>query len=365
MDYSPGFASGIVAATDPRAALVARDPLSNALGTALAMAPAGPTAGAPPMSVPSTPMPSTPGGPLTTWHSEARPTKHKPMRRVGCAGCSRDCCEPDHFFPKEYARWGYYSLISKVHPTIKQPGGWWCWECDGLADHQPEDKAQLKEMLYGDPVYKQRWNEEWLPKQRTLIAVFMARGEDRLPKQSKRVAIHEEQTEGRVYIPGTWMEQAAYNAKFPNKAERTHKSSLVTSPETNKRSKAFFIPDNEKGVWRGEHGNRSKTADRTTLTTDQDDVTGDAVERFMTQFHVTAPKVVGKSMSQIEAEKVTAHGASADGSRAGGDDEPEDFRPNGAPPGPVPTGSPSPKPQETCGPGRASRPNRTGGGRGL
>ena len=40
----------------------------------------------------------------------------------------------------------------------------WCWGCDGLADHQPGDKAKLKEMLESEPLYKQRWNEEWIPK---------------------------------------------------------------------------------------------------------------------------------------------------------------------------------------------------------
>ena len=97
-------------------------------------------------------------------------------------GCSRDVVTKDHFFPDEFVRWAYYTIVPKVHPTIRQPSGWWCWECDSLADRQPEDKAALKNKLEEvEGEHKQRWREEWLPKQRTVIHELIARGLDHLP----------------------------------------------------------------------------------------------------------------------------------------------------------------------------------------
>ena len=122
------------------------------------------------------------GTALTTWHAEARPTKQKPLRLLRpCVGCGRDGMEKDHFFPDEYVRWAYYTIVPKLHATIRQPSGWWCWECDSLADRQPEDKAALKDKLEEKGEYRQRWTEEWLPKQRAVIHEGIARGLDHLP----------------------------------------------------------------------------------------------------------------------------------------------------------------------------------------
>lgn len=119
------------------------------------------------------------------------------------------------FFPSESKRWGYYVLAPKVHPSIRQPSGWWCWECDALCERQPEDKSELRRKLASDPEYKQVWNDEWIPKQRHLIKQCIARGDDRLPRQAKRVATHEQGSESRVFIPGTWIEE-----KIPREVPR-------------------------------------------------------------------------------------------------------------------------------------------------
>ena len=130
------------------------------------------TPGAPPSwGVPvSGAPPAAPGGggghPLTTWHSAVRPTRLLPLRDVKCDGCDGCCKESDPFFPKEYRRWGYYLIVPRLDLVVRQPSGWWCWECDTLTEGQPEDKNKLRTRLMEETEYKRVWNEEWIPKQR-------------------------------------------------------------------------------------------------------------------------------------------------------------------------------------------------------
>ena len=131
---------------------------------------------------------------LTTWHTNVRPTQYRPVRELNCAGCGARTTDRDNTFPQDHKRWGYYTLCPKAHPTIKQPSGWWCWECDSLCEHQPEDKMALKGKLEDqqESEYRRVWNEEWLPRLRGAIAAAVSRGEDKLPPQKKRSAYHEE-----------------------------------------------------------------------------------------------------------------------------------------------------------------------------
>ena len=225
------------------------------------------------------------------------------MRLLQCLACSGHTTDKDGNFPDEHKRWAYYVLNTMMHPTIRQPSGLWCWECDSLCEHQPEDKDTLKGKLGSDPEYRRVWTEEWLPRQRVMIAAAISRGDDRLPRQSKRACFHEEGQEQRVFVPGIWIESKKYIKRFPERAQRTHRSQTITNPETKQLWKAYFIPDNDSGVWRGEHGSASRTMDRTRLATDQHDPTRESMEKFMAQHALAAPKVIGKTGKQFEEEK--------------------------------------------------------------
>ena len=107
------------------------------------------------------------------------------------------------------------------------------------------------------------------------------------------------------------MEDRKYRAKFLNKADRTHHSAIITSPETNQQVKAYFIADNEQGVWRGEHGNLAKTSDGTTLANEDADVTGRAAENFASHYAVQAPRISGKTQADIQEEERTQRTAEA------------------------------------------------------
>ena len=160
------------------------------------------------------------------------------MRLLQCLACSGHTTDKDGNFPDEHKRWAYYVLNTMMHPTIRQPSGLWCWECDSLCEHQPEDKDTLKGKLGSDPEYRRVWTEEWLPRQRVIIAAAISRGDDRLPRQSKRACFHEEGQEQRVFVPGSWIESRKYINRFPERAQRTHRSQTITNPETNKLCKS-------------------------------------------------------------------------------------------------------------------------------
>ena len=132
-----------------------------------------------------------------------------------------------------------------------------------------------------------------------------------MPRRTKREVTAEQSTQGHIFIPGTWMEDRKYRLKFPNKADRTHQSAIITPPETNQPVKAYFIADNEQGVWRGEHGNLAKTSDGTTLANEDADVTGRAVENFASHYAVLAPRISGKTQADIQEEERTQRTAEA------------------------------------------------------
>jgi hypothetical protein len=253
--------------------------------------------------------------PLLTWESRLRPTKEKPLRVLPpCPGCTRSCCNRDYFFHEEYVRWGYYTLLLKYSNEFRQPSGNFCWECDSLAEREPESKGEL-EVKLRDDIYKREWDDK-LTEQRVRIGQAIARGEDRLPKQVRRKAVVDHQSESRVIIAGTWLQDTIYKARFPKKDERKHKSKMVLNPETLHMCKAWFIPDNESGIWRGEHGYGNYTKDRISIDDD-----GDQVDKFLQKFQQKHGKVSGKTLSELEAEDhANAEECSEKGSSRGGRD---------------------------------------------
>ena len=236
--------------------------------------------------------------PLTTWHTSSRPTKTRPLRKVDCLGCGQTCLDRDYFFPQEYRRWAYYISMPKLS-EVKQPHGSWCFECDTQCDTLTETKVEIAGLLR-QKEYSETWNAVWLPKTRERIATQIEKGLDRLPKQSKRKISLEHASESRIFVPGTWLVESKYKQRFPDPADRKHKAKRILNPETGVLCKAFFVPDSESGVWRGEHGYGDYTNDTHDLNEGSDDEKLD--EAFAK--YTDRPQVLGKPLSQFEAEAV-------------------------------------------------------------
>ena len=235
---------------------------------------------------------------LNTWHTASRPTKTRPLRKVDCLGCGQTCLDRDYFFPQEYRRWAYYINMPKLS-EVKQPHGSWCFECDAQCDTLTETKVEIAGLLR-QKEYSETWNAVWLPKTRERIATQIEKGLDRLPKQSKRKITLEHAGESRVFVPGTWLVESKYKQRFPDPADRKHKAKRILNPETGVLCKAFFVPDSESGVWRGEHGYGDYNHDTHDLNEGSDDEKLD--EAFAK--YTDRPQVLGKPLSQFEAEAV-------------------------------------------------------------
>ncbi len=250
--------------------------------------------------------PAGPEGPTETWHSDNHPTRIKPIRNLDCDGCGRSTGDRDHHFPDEYVRWSYYKLVPRVSQDVKQPFGTWCWECDAIAEGEPEPKAPLAQKLKTNPGFKAKWCEEKLPHHRGRVRLLIASHSDRLPKQIKRKVVESSQAESRVLVQGTWLQENRYRGRFVDAKDRTHKYAQIKSPETGKMVKAYFVPDAESGVWRGEHGFCDMVTDQKQLAGEDagDDSEGEEKAGKIAKHHMfRAPRVCGKTLAQIANEE--------------------------------------------------------------
>jgi hypothetical protein len=73
------------------------------------------------------------------------------------------------------------------------------------------------------------------------------------------------------------------------------------NPETGRESKAYFVPDNEAGCWRGEYGYGDYTRDRTVVT-DGIDPTDDVLDSHLRKYEQSIGRVAGKTLAQLETE---------------------------------------------------------------
>jgi hypothetical protein len=243
---------------------------------------------------------------VATWDLPIRPTKHKPIRLIVCAGCDEETTSGCLFFPENYIRWAYYKLQVKFSPNVFQPSGDFCYVCDYLTEHEADTKAKLKDKLTMGSTgfqsdFKATWNETLVPAVRIDVIKMIADGATRLPKRRKREAELKNQTEDRVFVPGTWVDAKLYKAKF-SAVDRVHKKRKMISPETGKMVFAHFVPDNVSGLWRGEHGYGDYTAERVVVN-DTGDVTDNAVDIHLSKYKRSFGKVVGKTLVAIEADE--------------------------------------------------------------
>ena len=82
----------------------------------------------------------------------------------------------------------------------------------------------------------------------------------------------------------------------PKKEDRKHKSKTIISPEDNKKVKAWFVPDNESGIWRGEYGHQDSKQHA-----ESDYVDDERLDSFRDELQVKGMRCTGKTMAQIEA----------------------------------------------------------------
>ncbi len=185
----------------------------------------------------------------------------------------------------------------------KQPTGRWCWECEGVADHLPQTKDALNDQLKKpNSELKVRWVEEHLPTQRRKVAIMIATGNLRISRQTRRSVHAQHSAESSVKVPGTWLQEKVYKVRFVNAADRKHKWAVIMNPETGLKTKAYFVPDAQSGVWRGEHGFVDRVTDDALLCSTSNDVDVEDVGEYVQEYMFTAPKVTGKSLAQLDAE---------------------------------------------------------------
>ena len=223
----------------------------------------------------------------------------------------------------------------KLDAMVKQPSGLFCWECDAQSESEPCDKASLSDMLKapketkkdedqataaeggednfgkdgnvtdaeasstGHNDFRKEWIDVKLPKLRTRVREMIRDGGARLPREPKSKIVEDAGRQNRVFVEGTWLESKVYKRQFPKPASRKHSSQMMPSPETGKLVRAYFVPDSESGVWRGQHGNIAQNMRRGTYSSDnREDI--DHVSKDLLDNEIFVPKVKGVTKRDLE-----------------------------------------------------------------